>query len=81
MATCKSCGARVRWVESPKGRPMPLDFDPVPNGNVTLSDDAVRRGVVATVWGRTETIPAGLARYVVHPMTCPNGTVWRRRRG
>ncbi len=38
MAKCKSCGATMLWTKTPSGRNMPLDPDPVPDGNVILID-------------------------------------------
>ena len=33
MTTCRHCGARIRWVVTAKrGKPMPLDADPTPEG-------------------------------------------------
>jgi hypothetical protein len=34
MTTCRSCPARIRWVTTLAGKPMPLDWDPTPDGNV-----------------------------------------------
>ena len=39
MATCKSCGAELLWAKTPNGRMMPLDVQPVPDGNIKLLGD------------------------------------------
>jgi hypothetical protein len=76
-ATCRSCGGSIRWVLTGKGRRMPVDPDPVDNGNVTL---AVVAGVVhATVHGDATGI-TGVARYISHFATCPEAHKHRRRR-
>lgn len=37
MAECNSCGAPIRWVVVAKsGKKMPLDRDPVANGNIVM---------------------------------------------
>jgi hypothetical protein len=72
MSTCRSCGEPVRWVEIRKsGKKMPLDVDPVSNGNVVIEAD-----------GRAAVLPA-LAnyqgeKYVTHFDTCPEAKRWRR---
>lgn len=35
---CRSCGAPVLWAQTPAGKAMPLNPQPVPNGNVLLVD-------------------------------------------
>lgn len=37
MAECKSCGAPITWVVVAKsGKKMPIDRDPVGNGNIVM---------------------------------------------
>ena len=77
MSACRSCGAPIKWARTPKGRRIPLDPDPVPDGNIVL------RGGVAHVDG-----PAAGGffddgageRYVSHFATCPNARSHRRPR-
>lgn len=76
-ATCKSCGAPVRWAKTIKGRPIPLDPIPAPNGNVIISEEGT-----ALVYAG----PAGIAaryqdepRYLSHFATCPNADEHRNR--
>jgi hypothetical protein len=39
MATCKWCGAPIRWTETTAGRRLPIDPEPVAfGGNVVLLD-------------------------------------------
>ncbi len=37
--TCKACGARIRFVRTRTGQLMPLDPEPVEDGNVRIGDD------------------------------------------
>lgn len=68
--TCRSCSARVRWVRTKAGKPMPLDPEPNEAGNVTLDEAGV-----ATV--HSPQSDAEGVRYMPHFATCPN---YRRRR-
>lgn len=75
--TCGSCHAAIDWVRTAKGRPMPLDPGPNPDGNVVL------------VHGQAVVLsPAALAlakeqgddrpRYMPHWATCPNRAQHRK---
>jgi hypothetical protein len=33
---CRSCSAKIRWAITAGGHPMPLDYDPVEDGNLRL---------------------------------------------
>jgi hypothetical protein len=33
MTTCRSCGAKVEWVETANGKKMPMDLEPDAEGN------------------------------------------------
>lgn len=68
MTRCRSCPATVRWVlTAATGARMPLDPDPVEDGNVVL--DWVNGSVVARVLRKGETHDG--PRYVSHFATCP----------
>lgn len=83
MSSCRSCGAEVRWAHTANGRAMPLDAEPVPDGNVVYTGRDVRndRGV-ARPEVRVEAQPPmfddGQPRYVSHFATCPNADQWRK---
>ena len=80
---CQSCGrpmADVMTAASGGVKTMPLDIEPVEQGNVWLS----RKGAltVANVIGRGKQVPleaAGLPLYVAHFVTCPDAARFRRR--
>lgn len=69
-AVCRSCGAEVIWVKTPRDQNIPLDVEQVPGGNIEL-----RAGLAFVV-------PAeeGVRRYLSHFATCPNADKHRQRR-
>lgn len=81
---CRSCQAPIRWARTPKGARMPLDLEPVANGNIhlgwvggdelafVLTDQADIAGCQAD----------GTPLYVSHFATCPDAPSHRKcRRG
>jgi hypothetical protein len=64
MATCRSCGAEIRWVRSARGKNMPIDAEPE------------RRIVVAEIEG----MQVGQIRdtFTPHWATCPNADEHRK---
>jgi hypothetical protein len=83
MSTCGSCGARIRWATTVNGRRMPVDDDPVPDGNLVLSDPAPGAYAPAvsqyvepdqpTLFGDHDA-----PRFVSHFATCPDANKHRR---
>lgn len=77
MSTCRSCNAEIRWERTAAGKRIPLDPEPVPDGNLFIGGD----GLVRSYHG----LPLGVgledepARYVTHFATCPNSAEHRRR--
>lgn len=78
MATCKSCGAEIVWAKTPAGKSMPLDADPHPDGNVSLTP------------GGALVLPADLVesgkkigskRYRSHFASCPGAAAHRKPKG
>ena len=81
MATCKSCGAEIRWIKMASGGIMPVDaqqisYSLVHPGTVgaqtyVMEDGRVSRGVPD---------PGGdKVGYISHFATCPAAAVHRRR--
>jgi len=68
---CRSCGADILWVVTVNGKAMPLDPDPVEDGNVTVE------GGIATVLGPLEAVSEPVL-YVTHFQGCPDADEWRR---
>lgn len=71
MSVCRSCGAPIRWEVTVNDKRIPLDPEPVANGNLGIRDD----GKVASSHG----FPAEAPRYVSHFATCPNAAHHRKR--
>lgn len=80
---CKSCGAVILWAITPKGRRLPVDPDPRPDGNVLVSDlrDVDGRYPCAILAGDmlADAQLAGAVLRVSHFATCPNARAHRRR--
>ena len=81
MATCKSCGAAIKWIKTTAGKSMPCDAEEVvywenPNGAAVIVSSngetlkADLEGEVATATG---------IGYRSHFATCPNADQHRRR--
>jgi hypothetical protein len=81
MSTCRSCGARVTWLETAGGKKLIVDEDPAENGNI------IAVGGMAHVCRNAEAAKAALKettgsedgpRYISHFATCPDAGNWRR---
>lgn len=75
---CRSCGAVLIWAVTDSGRRMPLDFDPVPNGNLVLSRD--RDSPRAIVLSPGQQPHVSVPRYISHFSSCPHAKRFRRAR-
>jgi hypothetical protein len=84
-AACGSCQAPILWADTTAGERMPVDEQPVPDGNVLLhiTDDSPKPKLIAGVLTRGQ---AGGARdrqerlYRSHFSSCPNASGHRRSR-
>ena len=76
---CRSCGARLLWALTEKGRRIPLDRNPVPTGNIEIEETdegpPMSRVVPVLSPGLFPTV-----RYKSHFATCPNAKRHRRRK-
>jgi len=73
---CRSCGRQIIWAATPKGRAIPLDPNPAPDGNLELIE------VDGTRYARSALSGSNLfdePRYVTHYATCPNADAHRKR--
>jgi hypothetical protein len=79
MARCRSCGAEVIWAVTASGKRMPVDADPVPEGNVLLADDG--DGTVhASVMPEAQALLTEEPMRLSHFVTCPQADEHRRPR-
>lgn len=81
--TCSTCGEPITWAATRKTR-MPLNPDPVPTGNVRVTDSrAVPGQPFATVLGGEKLATAraeGVDLYESHSATCRDARQHRRKR-
>ena len=75
MSRCKSCKAEIHWTKTSKGRSMPMNAEPDPEGLWIIEkgrDDALLIRVVPDGWTGN--------RHTTHFATCPNAKGWRNKR-
>jgi hypothetical protein len=78
--TCRTCGMPIRWViTAASGKRMPLDPDPVPDGNVWI--ESMNQGTPVVGVGLTRAdVPRSVPfAYVSHFVTCPDSAEWRNK--
>jgi len=71
---CRSCGAPILWAETPKGKRIPIDPTPVPDGNIFLVTREGGRPPLAM-----PAITGNPDRWKSHFATCPNADKHRKR--
>lgn len=77
---CRSCRAPVRWVVTEaNGKRMPLDPEPVPDGNVWVVRIEDGMPVVAVALSAEGVPPAEAFRYQSHFVSCADRDSWRKR--
>lgn len=76
-ATCRSCGAPIRWVVTTSGKRMPIDPQPHANGNIVplVDSDHPSRSPLALVLTAP---PVDKPAWLSHFVTCPNAAAHRR---
>jgi hypothetical protein len=76
MASCRSCGAEIRWALTERGKHMPIDPAPVSDGNLVLvfinGDWEVRHATADDRKLKREL-------YKSHFSTCPDAAQHRSR--
>jgi hypothetical protein len=80
VSSCRSCSAPIVWCWSTRRVRIPIDADPVPDGNVTVLDGLpLAEGVVVVVDGVPGLFdPPDAPHYRTHFVTCPDAERWRR---
>ena len=78
MNVCLGCGEPIRWVLTERGRRMPLNPDPHPDGTVVvrLVDGRPRAHVLTG-----PELPAQEPAWRPHWVTCPSAPEFRARQG
>lgn len=78
--TCRSCNAPIVWaITAAKGRNMPLDPEPVDDGNVWVIEHPLHGLPVVGVALQHSDIPGDVETFVSHFVTCPNASQHRRK--
>jgi len=75
LSKCRGCGSPIRWEVTKAGKRMPLDADPVSEGNVVVENG------VARVLTKKEIQEGGIVgdRFVSHHATCPEVSQFRKK--
>ena len=71
---CNSCHQPVWWKLTSNGKRMPIDPDPVPDGNLILDGE----NTVLVIGPIDVLADPDTARYVSHFATCPNADEHRK---
>lgn len=76
LAKCRSCGARIKWIKTTKGKKMPVDPKPVSvydleNDDILVFEDGEVRQV-----GKCGRLDFG---YISHFSTCPGAYDWIKK--
>lgn len=79
MNTCRSCDASIVWADTSSGSRMPVDAEPVPDGNLVLTYPSPGRAL-ALVVDPAQLLLDDPPRYRSHFATCPNADQHRRNR-
>ena len=78
MSICTGCGADIIWCVTERGKAMPVDAEPVPDGNVELRPDGDKTWAIVHGAGNR---PLGVdALHLSHFVTCPKADQFRRRK-
>jgi hypothetical protein len=70
MGACRTCHAPVLWAKTIKGRTIPVDPTPVPDGNLIVEHRDGKGSPVFRVLRKGE--PTAADRYRTHFESCPN---------
>lgn len=77
VVQCRSCGADIFYAVGAKGAPMPMDAEPVVDGNLVLEPRRDRSAPRAVAF--QPLIHSQAERYQSHFASCPHADHWRRR--
>lgn len=78
IVPCRSCKAPIVWARTINDKPMPVDAQPAPDGNVLLHEPGPTAEVLAGLF-LAAARDQGLELHMPHHSTCPDGEKWRRR--
>ena len=73
---CSSCGASIIWCKTESGKAMPLDAEPVPDGNIQLDS----QGQATYMKKGDDERWHNVVRFKSHFATCPNAATHRKKK-
>jgi len=89
---CRCCDAEIIWATTEKGKPIPVDSEPVADGNIRLEErrhavygrgPLVREEIVLTAVythpGEGSPFHGTSPLYVSHFATCQHSGEWRKK--
>jgi hypothetical protein len=76
VSLCRTCGASIQWVETERGKRMPIDSRPSEQGTIVLRH-RFAEPPLAIAGVPPEAFP-GEPRYTSHFATCPQAADWRK---
>lgn len=79
MAECRSCGARLLWAWTHNGKRIPLDAEPVEDGNVQIIGENEEGEPVVAFLRQDALLPPVGPLYVSHFATCPDAQEHRKK--
>lgn len=71
IGRCRSCGARIIWCSTVRGKSMPVDWAPSDDGNLIIDGDGVARVIDLLS-------PKDSPRHKSHFATCPDADEHRK---
>jgi hypothetical protein len=74
-STCRSCGAKIHWIELKSGKKHPCDPEEVSANECEEGDKFVTDLGEIVVVGKSSKNESG---YVSHFSTCPDADDWRK---
>lgn len=74
---CRSCKAPILWCRTTLGNLMPVDAEPVADGNIVLKDGTAHTLSKADLFEPMVDGP----RYRSHYATCPDAQKYRKKKG
>lgn len=77
--TCRTCHAPIRWAFTEKGRRMPVDPEPHPEGTIALEPIPGASRDVTTMRAIVVAIGSRPTLYRSHFSTCPQADRHRKR--
>ncbi len=77
MSTCLSCHAPIVWALTASGKRLPVDPDPVAEGNLAIGPEDPPR---VRYLSKSDTVCTSEWRGVSHFATCPDAKLHRKSR-